>query len=153
MGVGKLGDTRVLCNWQPSVLSEAAVKTEFTVLIKRLVEELTGRPTGVRQPRLDIRKPQNNFVGGLHRDCNAKAQYIVCWSNVMPTLVRYAVIGDYARSCDVWGDWLEARAGDVILINNREVKHDAPASRKTMELAGRWFVRVRLTPTGRFKRY
>lgn len=142
--MGKLGNTRVVVkNWRPSKLDSETIEREFKELAVQLMKDLTDRETVTALTRgtPDVRGPAAQFVSPkMHSDCNGRDQYLLCWSNVLPTIVRYPN-----------GDWLKANDGDVILINNREVKHNAPASRETMEKAGRWFARLRLTPTGRFK--
>jgi hypothetical protein len=135
-----LGHTRVLANWQPSALDEETIKAEFAVLIRKLVEQAGGVPRTRTQPCVEVRPPNQNAVNGLHRDCSGIAQYIIVWSNTLPTIVRF---ND--------GSWLKTKAGDVLLLENTEVQHDAPTSHAAMWAAERWFVRVRVTPTGRFQ--
>lgn len=64
-----------------------------------------------------------------HDDAGYRSGFrFIVWSNTRPTEVRFAD-----------GTLLETKDGDVILIDNDEVEHRAPADQ-----AGRWFVRTGL---------
>jgi hypothetical protein len=138
----ELGSTRVLINWQPTRLNESTIRREFRALVRKLTGDagkwLYGYSDGVELRGVGAcHAPQ-----GLHRDCHDEAQYLVCWSNCMPTTV-------------VWpnGKRLKAKDGDVILINNLEVLHDSPVNKRGNHINycdcakyERWFARVRIRP-------
>lgn len=145
----ELGSTRVLANWQPSELTRETIRVEFTEFAQKLIRKLAKKPTKTK-PYVWVRSPEQNVYQGLHHDCYGHAQYLLMWSNILPTLVRFG--GKHDKHCNPRaGDWLKTRKGDVILLNNREAEHDAPASVQTMIFQNRWFARIYITPTGRFR--
>jgi len=122
-------NTRVLFNWKPRSLDHT--------LDQRLRSRFMKEGWYTLPSLMRLRNPALNkciFEEALvwHQDEPAEVplQFIV-WSNVRPTEIRFPD-----------GSSLETKDGDVILIDNQEVEHRAPANQ-----TDRWFVRTGLVIT------
>lgn len=142
MSYETLDKTRVVTNWQPSTLDAPTVEREFAELVQRLFgPEVWGRRKTYNFPEtgfgvctdtgVDIHTLHGTYPF-WHQDCatHSKHQHLICWSNKIPTLVRYPD-----------GTMLEAKDGDVIVIDNEEVEHSPPPNTNGQ---GRVFARVRI---------
>lgn len=124
-------NTRILTNWQPSKLDRETVRREFRRLLKKVLPSVKVSMT--THPGGDVREPprhrERNTADDWHKDCGGVDLLITIWTNIKPTEVRFSD-----------GSLLEAKDGDVILIDNLEVEHRTPEG----SLEGRWFARARV---------
>lgn len=115
----QMANTRVLANWQPSVLDEDAINNELRELLAlHGINSASAMTRDARYHHALKNRPYSDEVSGLtswHTDNDNADCWIAVWSNILPTEVRFAD-----------GSLLETRNGDVILIKNREVQHRMP---------------------------
>lgn len=117
-----MSNTRILFNWQPSILDRSLAE-RFRERMAAAGFECLGL--------VEVRDPgRNQYVEASktwHREASSSKFLIAVWSNVRPTEVRFAD-----------GRLLEgAQDGDIILVDNNEVEHRAPADQ-----TDRWFIRT-----------
>lgn len=114
--------TRVLFNWKPRVLDHS--------LKERFRRRMAAAGFVGLDCLIEVRSPEYNARNTptyWHKDAESYPnQKLAVWSNTRPTEIRFAN-----------GDLLQARDGDVILIDNDEVMHRAPDNQ-----ADRWFIRT-----------
>lgn len=125
-------ETKVLTNWKPSKLDNRTIRVEFTELVESLgfsVEPQYG--VEARDPEAGIIAHKVSDVGKRwHRDGTGIYQeHVVIWSNILPTEVLLPN-----------GSLLEAKDGDVILLENQAVMHRIPA--EAVDHPDRWFARA-----------
>jgi hypothetical protein len=124
--------TKILTNWQPSTLDRETIRREFRELVAGELSVSLDSVNMTRHEQGDVREPKWQVPMGWHRDEGINHQVdmsVVIWSNIKPTEVRFPD-----------GSLLEARDGDVILIDNLECEHRTPEG----DLSGRWFARARV---------
>ena len=111
---------KVLCNWQPRVLSRAVIAQEFREILKHHGLKLTDTGVNVRPPR---RLTKEDKTKKWHQDDNQNGQtptkglLLILWSNKNSTLVRdRKTKAHFERAAD----------GDVLLIPNDDCDHRMP---------------------------
>lgn len=121
--------TAILGNFQPASLSEGAIRAGLVGFL--LAHDLRCGLIDVRSPAeqeqafFDI---QAQYPDGWHYETECVGRFFGVWSNHSPTEVRFVETSEVLR----------AEAGDVLLIDNLEVKHRMPRSAGS----GRWFARM-----------
>lgn len=115
--------TRVLFNWKPRELDH-----DIGIRLRRRLMKagLYTHPYVVEVRSPDTNAQQDAGGQGWHRDATAPNTHLIMWSNIRPTLVRFKD-----------GSLLEAKDGDVLLVDNDEVTHCAPEDQ-----SNRWFLRT-----------
>lgn len=133
--------TQVLCNWRPrGVLTKDEIRRKFTKKLLKLGFRPEGLPRNPYLALVDVRAPywhdtvnfkgadKNSNVAAFHKDGGLR--YFVVWSNVSPTEVKFKD-----------GSLLDAKDGDIIFVDNKEVMHRTP---KKFREINRWFARAYL---------
>src|ERR1041385_7279760 len=114
--------TRVLFNWKPRSL-DGSLSDRLRSRLLRAGWYTHILCMEIRRPFADSESVIASEVYEWHKDQGAPSVQFIVWSNIRPTEVRFAD-----------GSLLPAKDGDVILIDNAEVEHRAPANSDQ-----RWF--------------
>jgi hypothetical protein len=129
---------RILENWHPRVLNERNIRRKMRAVIKSLDLKNPYRTLEVRSPKENA-KIQRKYIRSRkrapyiwHTDISKKNRrtrntFVLMWSNKLPT--EYRVIRSKKK--------LEAKAGDIVLLNNAYIEHKA----RKGSPRGRWFAR------------
>lgn len=128
-------NTRVLANWQPSVLPQVNEYVWYLDLEREFRERLQS--LGFTCSNVDVRDTEYDTAAairlGWHTDGQTEGTVTVVWSNQDPTQVLFRG--------STWDCYLPVRGGDVILIDNSEnVLHRTPPYLTSHK--GRWFLRA-----------
>lgn len=124
------GNTRVIGNWQPRVLPAQNLEEEFRSFLTTVFGNIPPLDQGLSSIRSPVYHDARPHRDSFHCDgVPTSPSYLILWSNVLPTEVRFN--NDFSR--------LKTRDGDVLFLNNSEVEHRCPAPIKG---AGRWFIRI-----------